>query len=145
MACSRCWLWAGCQLWPFFMAWDLKAWMLGSKKEHVKHRVPGGPDASNKVKVSYELTLKEHTYDFGNILLTKLVTQDSPDLTVGKLYYLWSSDIVSKAFSKDLFFFKDNLSLRFSITVFTFFLRKRNRCKRTFRSLPFYSLYLILI
>lgn len=64
-----------------------------------------GPDASNKVKVSYELTLKVHTYDFSNILLTKLVTQDSPDLKGGKLYYLWSSDIVSKAFSKDFFFF----------------------------------------
>lgn len=104
-----------------------------------------GPDASNKVKVSYELTLKVHTYDFSNILLTKLVTQDSPDLKGGKLYYLWSSDIVSKAFSKDFFFFfKDDPSLCFSITVFTFFLRKRHPCKRTFRSLSF-SVSLILI
>lgn len=78
-----------------------------------------GPDASNKVKVSYELTLKVHTYDFSNILLTKLVTQDSPDLKGGKLYYLWSSDIVSKAFSKDFFFFLKMILLSVFLSLFS--------------------------
>lgn len=37
-------------------AWDLEAWAPGSKREHLKHRVPSGPGESNEL--SYELTLK---------------------------------------------------------------------------------------